>query len=308
VIVAAIRLLAPPACSFALHRVFALFLFQAAAAVLFRIDCRARRPGFGLPLAAGTGCAIAAHGAAALCLGLVETAAMFVYGAAVGIAVAVGPRPTPAESRATPFGPLEFRMKRCFDLAVGLTAVVPIVLLIGLIRTARDPIWKDGFLYRQLRTGLFGRLFLVTKIRTMSKDAEGDGRPRWSERATGSISRTGSMLRGRWADELPQIFDVLAGRLSLVGPRPERPEFIEGLTARWPKYARRLSVPPGITGLAQILGYAGDTSIRRRVVCDRWYARRWTPWTDLRLLVATAYFAVARRRRPSRATKGEFRA
>ncbi len=306
-IATAIRLLLPAAFSYALHRSFIIFLFQSAVAALLRIDARPRRSGPGLSLAAGLICVLAAHGASALVERPGEPFAVFVYGAMVAIVVALGPRADRAIGRAVPFGPLELRMKRCLDLTIGLLAALPVLGLMAAIRTARDPIWKDGFLYRQLRTGLFGRLFLVTKIRTMSKHAEGDGRPRWSERASESVSRTGRILRGRWADELPQLFDVLSGRLSLVGPRPERPEFIEGLAARWPKYARRLSVPPGITGLAQVLGYAGDTSIRRRVACDRWYARNWTPWTDLRLLFATAYFAVAKRRRPSRATKGELR-
>jgi lipopolysaccharide/colanic/teichoic acid biosynthesis glycosyltransferase len=300
------RLSAPAFIAYSAHREIRLLLIQLAVAALFRTDVRAARLRPSVMLAAGL---FVASGAALVRRTLPGTPPTpigdWLFGVAVAVAAGCGASPTRSLRRIAPLGPLELRLKRAFDLLLALCALVPAAFALATIRLLRDPVWSDGFFYRQVRTGLFGRLFYLTKVRTMSADAERDGRPRWSERANASISGTGRRLRGRWADELPQIFDVLGGRLSFVGPRPERPEFVEGLALRWPKYARRLSVPPGITGLAQVLGYAGDTSIRRRVACDRWYARGWSPWTDLRLLVATAYFAVAKHRRPARpAPKG----
>jgi lipopolysaccharide/colanic/teichoic acid biosynthesis glycosyltransferase len=229
-----------------------------------------------------------------------DAAVPLLFGALVAALVASSRKSSDAERRATPLGPLELRMKRIFDFSTALIAAPLVAALLVALRLANDPVWKDGFFYRQTRTGLRGRLFLLTKIRTMRADAEADGRARWSERAAASVSSFGGRLRRRWIDELPQVFDVLRGDLSLVGPRPERPEFVEGLALRLPKYPRRLLVPPGVTGPAQISGYAGDTSLKKRLRRDLAYARRWTPWSDVRLLFATAVSSTRRKRRDVR--------
>ncbi|HYC76801.1 MAG TPA: sugar transferase [Planctomycetota bacterium] len=210
-------------------------------------------------------------------------------------------------SRAAGLDPTSARVKRAFDLALGVAAAPFAVLALIAVRVVTH---ADGpWLYRQVRCGRHGRMFLLTKVRTMSTDAEGDGRPRWSSDDDERVTAAGRRLRRLWLDEIPQLFDVLIGRMSLVGPRPERPEFIEGLALRLPRYARRLRFPPGLTGLAQVSGYAGDTSVRRRLACDLAYGRRWSILTDLRILFVTARQVLGARRptvqgRRDAATKG----
>lgn len=299
---AAMRLAAPVAVATALGATTAAALSAVALGALLRVDsaARVRRPSVYFAAAAA-----AAGGYVALetfWTGTTTGASLLRGLAYAGVAAAgpfFGPRVPPPVSKAEPLGPFESRLKRAFDLAFVAAGALPALLVAACLRAARDPIWRHGFIFRQIRTGLHGRLIRVAKIRTMAADAEADGRPRWSERADASISRTGRILRRLWLDELPQLWDVSVGRMSLVGPRPERPEFVEGLALRLPKYAVRLSVPPGVTGLAQLLGFAGDTSLRRRLVCDRLYVRRWSPWLDIRLLAGTALKALLKGARRS---------
>jgi lipopolysaccharide/colanic/teichoic acid biosynthesis glycosyltransferase len=299
---AALRLAAPVAAATALGATPGAAFSSLALGALLRIDsvARVRRPS--VYFAAAAAAAVGFAAVEFLWVGR-ATAGGFARGLVYAGLAAAGPFLGPGEPRsvtlAEPLGPFESRLKRAFDLAFVAAGALPALLVAACVRAARDPIWRHGFFFRQIRTGLHGRLIRVAKIRTMAVDAEADGRPRWSERADASISRTGRVLRRLWLDELPQLWDVWVGRMSLVGPRPERPEFVEGLALRLPKYAVRLSVPPGVTGLAQLLGFAGDTSLRRRLVCDRLYVRRWSPWLDFRLLAGTALKALLKGARRS---------
>jgi lipopolysaccharide/colanic/teichoic acid biosynthesis glycosyltransferase len=155
-------------------------------------------------------------------------------------------------------------------------------------------IWiEDGFgapiFYRQKRIGLNGVTFNLCKFRSMRLDAEKDGKPVWSTRGDARITRVGSLIRRLRIDELPQAFDVLAGKMSLVGPRPERPEFVHDLREKIPFYSERHFVKPGITGWAQVCFPYGESmeDARKKLQYDLYYVKNNTPLFDLAILMQT---------------------
>jgi exopolysaccharide biosynthesis polyprenyl glycosylphosphotransferase len=164
--------------------------------------------------------------------------------------------------------------KRVFDLAVsslGLLLVAPLLpFLVLLVRTTPGPI-----IYRQTRLGEGGRHFTIYKLRTMRVDAEDTGSPRFAQEADSRVTRVGRILRQTHLDEVPQLWNVLRGEMSVVGPRPERPEFVDLLESTVPFWTRRLLVKPGITGWAQLrCGYAFDSeSAAEKLSYDLWYLR-----------------------------------
>jgi lipopolysaccharide/colanic/teichoic acid biosynthesis glycosyltransferase len=171
--------------------------------------------------------------------------------------------------------------------AILLVLTSPLILLISLLvkLTSRGPVF-----YSQVRAGQGGRPFVLYKIRTMVHNCEKVSGARWSTPGDPRITRLGRFLRASHLDELPQLWNVLRGEMSLVGPRPERPEFIPQLEQAIPHYSHRLQVRPGITGLAQVQ-LPPDTdleSVRRKLACDVYYVQRLTLWLDLRLLFLTA--------------------
>jgi lipopolysaccharide/colanic/teichoic acid biosynthesis glycosyltransferase len=184
------------------------------------------------------------------------------------------------------------RAKRLFDLSVGslmLLVAAPVVLLAwALVRlTSRGP----GF-YSQARVGRFGEPFVILKVRTMYHDCEARSGAKWSTKNDPRVTPVGRVLRKLHVDELPQLLNVLRGDMSLVGPRPERPEFVGPLSQSLPGYVDRLRVRPGLTGLAQIqLPPDSDLeSVRRKLVLDRTYVARCGLGLDLRLMVGTAVY------------------
>ena len=187
-------------------------------------------------------------------------------------------------------GPLEgwnLVAKRAFDVlfsALALLILSPLMLLTALAvkLTSRGPV-----LYRQERMGMDGAVFRILKFRTMRTDSEQAG-PRMATAEDDRRTAVGALLRRTSLDELPQLFNVLRGDMSLVGPRPERPVFIEEFKRQIPKYHLRHKVKSGITGWAQINGLRGQTSIQKRIEYDLYYIENWSLLLDLKILVRTA--------------------
>ena len=178
--------------------------------------------------------------------------------------------------------------KRSFDLlgaSLALLLAAPVLAAIALAigLTSGRPI-----LYKQRRMGHDGRVFEMFKFRSMRRDAEAAG-PGWTRAGDPRRTRVGRWLRLRDLDELPQLINVLRGDMSLVGPRPERPAYIEAFRREVPGYMLRHKVRAGMTGWAQVHGWRGDTSIHERVEHDLYYIQRWSLWLDLRILFMTLF-------------------
>jgi Undecaprenyl-phosphate glucose phosphotransferase len=176
--------------------------------------------------------------------------------------------------------------KRSVDMVgsfVFLVLLLPLILLIALLVKLGS---KGPVFYRQERMGMDGRLFWMLKFRTMRTDAEVVG-AQMASRGDKRCTRLGGVLRKFSLDELPQLWNVLRGEMSLVGPRPERPVFIEEFKKRIPRYHLRHMMKSGITGLAQIKGLRGQTSIEERIAADLYYIENWSPWLDIQILLKT---------------------
>lgn len=182
--------------------------------------------------------------------------------------------------------------KRAVDVVatlVGLAILSPlfaVVALCILVSTGR-PIF-----YLQERVGQGGRIFRIIKFRSMRRDAEGETGPIWAIDHDTRCTRIGDWLRHTNIDELPQLFNVLKGEMSLVGPRPERPVFVEQFRDSVPDYDLRHSVPGGMTGWAQVHGWRGRTSLRKRIQYDLDYIERWSFLLDFRILLMTVQHVV----------------
>src|SRR6202171_196887 len=179
--------------------------------------------------------------------------------------------------------------KRAFDLVLSsllLLLLSPLLLAIAAVVKATS---KGPVLYAQERVGLDGKAFRMLKFRTMQTDAEAKG-PRYAEDRDPRVTRIGSWLRRSSIDELPQLWNVLLGDMSLVGPRPERPVFIDQFRRRIPRYQLRHMVKSGMTGWAQIHGLRGNTSIQKRVEYDLYYIEHWSLLLDLKILARTLAF------------------
>jgi Undecaprenyl-phosphate glucose phosphotransferase len=188
--------------------------------------------------------------------------------------------------RQTPLYGSNALVKRGFDLVVGcgclLVALLPMAVIAVLIKLASP----GPVLYRQRRLGLDGQEFIMLKFRTMRIDAETDG-PVWSQTVDPRRTRIGAFLRRTSLDELPNLFNVLAGNMSLVGPRPERPEFIATFKHEIPNYMLRHKMKAGMTGYAQMRGWRGNTSLHKRIQHDMHYIRNWSLGLDVRILLQT---------------------
>ena len=178
------------------------------------------------------------------------------------------------------------RYKRPFDLGVIAAAVLVLlpvwVMLCAAIAAAIRLEGRGPVLYRQERLGRGGRVFRILKFRTMIDGAEERTGPVWAAWRDGRTTRVGRVLRPLHLDELPQIVNVLRGEMSLVGPRPERPELARRIERTVPGYAERLRVRPGIMGLAQAVGHYHSRP-RRKLRYDRLYILRMSPWLDIRV-------------------------
>jgi lipopolysaccharide/colanic/teichoic acid biosynthesis glycosyltransferase len=201
-----------------------------------------------------------------------------------------------ASSKSVPmFGPPWYEScKRYADVVLALLLLLgsaPVVLLAMLVvkLTSRGPA-----LYSQTRLGRYGRPFVIYKIRTMTHNCESLTGAQWSRPGDSRVTPVGRFLRQAHIDELPQLWNVVKGDMSLVGPRPERPEFTPQLEQSIPLYRERLRCRPGLTGLAQVqLPPDSDlNSVRVKLAYDLYYVQRVSAWMDLRLLFCTAFKVV----------------
>jgi lipopolysaccharide/colanic/teichoic acid biosynthesis glycosyltransferase len=149
--------------------------------------------------------------------------------------------------------------------------------------------WETGVvLFRQERVGMDGRPFTVLKFCSLRPTADSEAATTWNIGTDTRVRPLGRFLRRTSLDELPQLWNVLRGDMSLVGPRPERPHFVDEFTRRYPRYTARHRVPVGLTGWAQIHGLRGDTSISDRAGFDNFYIENWSLWGDIKILLRTA--------------------
>jgi Undecaprenyl-phosphate glucose phosphotransferase len=197
--------------------------------------------------------------------------------------------------RESPHFGLNVVVKRAMDIALSLFALLvlsPVMLLIALLVKLTSP---GPVFFRQERCGLNGESFPMLKFRSMRADAEAETGAVWAKKDDPRRTRLGTFLRKTSLDELPQLFNVLRGDMSLVGPRPERPEFIQQFEKTIPNYTVRHCVKAGITGWAQVHGWRGNTSLRKRVEYDLYYITHWTPWLDLRIMWMTLFHGLFHR-------------
>lgn len=176
-------------------------------------------------------------------------------------------------------------LKRFWDIVFsffGIIVLSPLMLIIAIGIKLSGP---GTVLFRQERVGYHRRTFSMLKFRSMVPNEEEDSQ--WSGKEDSRRTIWGKFIRKCSLDELPQLFNVLSGSMSLIGPRPEIPFYVDHFRKTVPGYMHRHQVRPGITGWAQIHGFRGDTSIEERVVYDLWYIKNWTPWLDIRIFFQT---------------------
>ncbi len=186
-------------------------------------------------------------------------------------------------------------LKRAMDLAGALLALIvfaPVMLVIAALVRLSGP---GPIIFRQTRVSLGGGVFQIYKFRTMRHVGDEAAPARWTTRDDPRVTPVGRWLRRTSLDELPQLFNVLRGEMALVGPRPERPELIDRFRDDWRGYMLRQHVKAGITGWAQVNGYRGDTSLRKRLQYDLFYIRNWSLGFDLRILLLTLIRGFAHR-------------
>jgi len=177
--------------------------------------------------------------------------------------------------------------KRAFDIVLSLLIITltwPLMLFIALIVRLESP---GPVFFSQDRVGLNGRVFRMLKFRSMKTGTSEEGDTRWTCEEDPRRTRFGAFLRRTNLDELPQFFNVLKGDMSIVGPRPERPYFVERFLCEFEKYNSRHFFKAGITGWAQVNGWRGDTSIAKRVEYDLYYLRNWSLTFDLQIITLT---------------------
>ncbi|MFG6330779.1 MAG: undecaprenyl-phosphate glucose phosphotransferase [Lachnospiraceae bacterium] len=179
--------------------------------------------------------------------------------------------------------------KRIVDIAGSVVAIIvfsPVMLVTAALVKATS---KGPLIYRQERVGLHNQVFQMYKFRSMEVQSPGREKKAWTVRNDPRVTKVGKIIRRTSIDELPQLFNILKGDMSLVGPRPERPFFVEKFREEIPRYMVKHQVRPGLTGWAQVNGYRGDTSIKKRIEYDLYYIENWTMGLDIKILFLTFF-------------------
>ena len=178
-------------------------------------------------------------------------------------------------------------LKRTMDLVGAIVACIlfsPVMLVCAIL----IKLTSDGpVLFKQERIGLHNKPFYMYKFRSMRMQTEADEKKGWTVKNDPRVTNIGKFMRKTSIDELPQLFNILKGDMSLIGPRPERPQFVEKFKEEIPRYMVKHQVRPGLTGWAQVNGYRGDTSIRKRIDCDIYYIENWTLSLDIKIIILT---------------------
>lgn len=185
--------------------------------------------------------------------------------------------------------PVKATAKRAVDICGALVGIVlfsPIMLVVAILIKLTSP---GPIIFKQERVGLHNRPFMMYKFRSMVQQTEADEKKGWTVPGDPRVTRVGRFIRKTSIDEFPQFFNVLAGQMSLIGPRPERTQFVEMFKEEIPRYMIKHQVRPGMTGWAQVNGLRGDTSIYERVKYDIWYIENWTMSLDVKILFLTIF-------------------
>jgi exopolysaccharide biosynthesis polyprenyl glycosylphosphotransferase len=185
-------------------------------------------------------------------------------------------------------------LKRLMDIVgavLGLIFLSPFMLLTALLIRLES---EGPVFLTQERMGLDERPFDMIKFRSMRQDAEATG-PGWTVENDPRVTRLGRFMRRTNWDEIPQLINVLIGEMSLVGPRPERPVYVQEFRDSIPRYMERHREKSGMTGWAQVNGLRGDTSIQERTVFDLWYVENWSLWLDIKIIIRTILNTILRR-------------
>lgn len=180
-------------------------------------------------------------------------------------------------------------VKRVMDIFGSIAAIIvssPVMLLMCILIKATSP---GPLIYKQERVGLHNKTFWMYKFRSMEIQPESEEKKAWTVKNDPRVTGIGKFMRRTSIDELPQLFNILKGDMSLVGPRPERPFFVEKFREEIPRYMVKHQVRPGLTGWAQVNGYRGDTSIRKRIDCDLYYIENWSIGFDIKILFLTIF-------------------
>lgn len=180
-------------------------------------------------------------------------------------------------------------LKRLMDIGGSIVAIIlasPVMLVASVLIKLTSP---GPLIYKQERVGLHNKTFWMYKFRSMEVQPEQDEKKAWTVKNDPRVTGIGKFMRKTSIDELPQLFNIFKGDMSLVGPRPERPFFVEKFREEIPRYMVKHQVRPGLTGWAQVNGYRGDTSIRKRIECDLYYIENWTIGFDIKIIILTFF-------------------
>lgn len=180
-------------------------------------------------------------------------------------------------------------LKRLFDIILALAGIIitsPLMLVIAILvkTTSKGPV-----IFKQERIGLHNKSFFMYKFRSMRIQTAEEEKEKWTTKDDPRVTKVGKFIRRTSIDELPQLFNILKGDMSLVGPRPERPQFVDKFKEEIPRYMIKHQVRPGLTGWAQVKGFRGDTSIEERIKHDIYYIENWTFGLDIKIIFMTFF-------------------